>query len=184
MAWMPLILCVGWTPAIADDRAFPSTLATVWPALGEAAHRGDREWVQRVTKQTLAMVLGVWVVGATGIWFLGSFFIHLWTGSADFANSDLIAAACAQSLGLGLFTWLSILLSALSQQRLLVVTSVLASLVFLPLAIFLGGRFGPVGVALAQVVSPLFCAVPLEDWCLIKLAHPHPKTGAITAIRN
>lgn len=158
---------------------FQALLLPYWPALSEAAHRGDREWVQRVTKQTLAMVLGVWVVGATGIWFLGSFFIHLWTGSADFASSDLIAAACAQSLGLGLFTWLSILLSALFQQRLLVVMSVLASLVFLPLAIFLGGRFGPVGVALAQAGALLFCAVPFGGLVLYrKLAQPHPKTLA------
>lgn len=154
---------------------FHAVLLPYWPALGEAAHRGDREWVLRIVKNTLVLVLGVWVVGAVGIWFLGAFFIQLWTGSSDFSSRGLIAAACAQSLGLGLFAWLSILLSALSVQRMLVVTSGLASLVYLTLAFVLGDQYGPVGVALAQAVALLFCAVPLGGLVLYrKLAHRTP----------
>lgn len=140
---------------------FQALLLPYWPALGDAAHRGDWEWVLRLVKNTLALVLGVWVVGVAGIWFLGGFFIRVWTGSSDFSSSGLIAAACVQSLGLGLFAWLSVLLSALSMQRALVVTLSLTSLAYLTLAFVFGSQYGPVGVALAQATALLFCAVPL-----------------------
>lgn len=158
---------------------FQALLLPFWPALGEATHRGDHDWVRRIVVRTLLMILGLWSAGAVGIWFLGAFFIHLWTGSGDFSNRELIAAACAQSLGLGLFAWLSVLLSALSLQRMLVVTSGLASLTFLTLAFYLGSRFGPVGVALAQASALLLCAVPLGGLVLYRKLvqiHPHPLT--------
>lgn len=140
---------------------FLSVLLPYWPALGEANQRGDHYWVRRIVMRTLLMVVGLWGIGAVGIWFVGAFFVELWTGAIDYSNRGLIAAACVQSLGLGLFAWLSVLLSALSQQRLLAVTLGLASLVFLPLAFLLGGWFGPVGVALAQAGALLLCVVPL-----------------------
>ena len=147
---------------------FHAILIPFWPALGEATHRGDHDWVRRIVIRTFVMVLGLWSVGAVVIWFLGAFFIQLWTGSADFSSRDLIAAACAQSLGLGLFAWVSVLLSALSQQRLLVAILVLASMAFLTLAFFWGGQFGPVGVALAQAAALLFCTVPLGGMVLYR----------------
>lgn len=151
---------------------FQALLLPYWPALGEASHRGDHDWVRRIVMRTLVMVLGLWGLGAMGIWFLGAFFIQLWTGSSDFSSRGLIAAACAQSLGLGLFAWISVLLSALSQQRLLVVISGLASLVYLTLAFFLGGQHGPVGVALAQAGSLLLFAAPMGSWILYRRLNP------------
>lgn len=148
---------------------FQALLLPFWPAIGEAANRGDLDWIRRMTKYTLLLILGIWAAGAAGMWTLGAFFIELWMGSADFANSDLIRAACAQSLGLGLFAWISILLSALSRQRLLVMISGLTALIFLPLAFFCGDRYGPVGVALAQAGALLFCAVPLGGLVLHRI---------------
>jgi O-antigen/teichoic acid export membrane protein len=147
---------------------FQAVLLPFWPALSEAAHRGDFGWIKKMISQTLLMVLGLWFLGATGIWFLGARFIQLWTGSSDFSSTSLIAAASIQSLGLGLFAWLSVLLSGLSQQRTLLIISGLASLTLLPAALFLGNEFGPVGVAMAQAAVMLFCVVPLGSYALYR----------------
>jgi O-antigen/teichoic acid export membrane protein len=140
---------------------FQAVLLPFWPAIGDAAHRGDRVWIRRIVLRTLLLVMGVWLIGAVGIWFFGSFFVRLWTGVSEFANDGLIAAACVQSLGLALFAWLAMLLSALSEPRMLAMTSGIASVVFLPLAYLWGHHFGPVGVAMAQAFALVFCAVPV-----------------------
>jgi O-antigen/teichoic acid export membrane protein len=152
---------------------FQALLLPFWPALGEATHRGDHGWVRQIVIRTLLMVVGLWIVGALSIWFLGPFFIQLWTGSSDFSNRGLIAAACIQSLGLGLFAWLSVLLSALSEQLKLVGLMMLSSLAFLTLAYIWGNQFGPVGVALAQAGALLFCAVPLGSLVLNRKLGKH-----------
>ncbi|MFZ4535409.1 lipopolysaccharide biosynthesis protein [Propionivibrio sp.] len=147
---------------------FLALLLPYWPALCEATHRGDHGWVRRIALRTLVMIIGLWGLGAMGIWLLGAFFVHLWTGSSEFSSPSLIAAACVQSLGLGLLAWLSVFLSALSLQRQLVLAAGVASLVFLPLAFYLGNQFGPVGVALAQAGALLFCAFPLGGMALYR----------------
>jgi O-antigen/teichoic acid export membrane protein len=115
------------------------------------------------------LVLALAVLVAVGIRVLGSYFVYLWMGSVDFAEPDLIAAACAQSLGLGVFSWLVVLLSALSQQRLVLGMAALTAVVFLPLSLLCGQWFGPVGVAAAQAGTLLFVTTPLGCFLLYHL---------------
>jgi O-antigen/teichoic acid export membrane protein len=140
---------------------YQAILYPLWPALGEAAARGDRAWVRATARRSLMMTVGLWAAGAVGMVVLGPWFIERWTGLARFADRPLILAAVGQTLGQGLLTWATVLLAGLSLQRHQVVATAVAAVVYLPLALLLGGRLGPIGVALAQVAALLLCGVPL-----------------------
>lgn len=140
---------------------FQAVLLPYWPALGEAAHRRDGEWIRQIARRSFNLVIGLWTIGALAIWFLGAPFIEMWTGSPQFATSELIAAACGQSLGLALLAWFSVLLGALSLQRLQVIALSVVAAMFVPLALICGAWLGPAGVAFAQAAALLFGAFPM-----------------------
>jgi O-antigen/teichoic acid export membrane protein len=140
---------------------FQAVLVPLWPAIAEAEASGDRQWIQRTARRSLAMLLGIWAVGALGIVSLGPLFIRIWTGHGELVDRPLIAVAAVQALGQGLVVWLGVFLAALSLQRRLVLAIGAASSVFLALAVILGTRLGPLGVALAQAVALLLVAVPM-----------------------
>jgi hypothetical protein len=119
------------------------------------------------------LVLGLWAAAAAGIGLLGALFVEVWMGAAGFSTPGLLAAACLQALGLGLFSWLLVLLGALSMQRKLVVVAGVTTLIFLPLAFLSGTWLGPVGVALAQALALLCCAVPLGTLVLYRYLAEH-----------
>ncbi|WP_157817736.1 lipopolysaccharide biosynthesis protein [Candidatus Thiodictyon syntrophicum] len=152
---------------------FQAVLLPFWPALGEAAQRRDYEWIARTARYTLMLVLGLWAAAAAGIGLLGALFVEVWMGAAGFSTPGLLAAACLQALGLGLFSWLLVLLGALSMQRKLVVVAGVTTLIFLPLAFLSGTWLGPVGVALAQALALLCCAVPLGTLVLYRYLAEH-----------
>lgn len=161
---------------------FQALLLPFWPALGEAAHRNDMDWIRQTVRRTFLLVMAVWAMSAVGFASLGRWLITLWMGSAEFADYDLILASCLQSLGLGLFSWLFILLGALSMQRMTVLASGLTALLFFPLALLLGTWQGPVGVALAQAISLLLCGVPIG--CIILFRYMTSRADGVGPIRT
>ena len=140
---------------------FQAVMFPLWPAIAEAEASGDRQWIERSARRSLATVLGIWAAGALGIILLGPLFIRLWTGHAELVDRPLLAAAAVQTLGQGLLTWLAVFLGALSLQRRLVLAIGAASFAFLALAVVLGSRIGPLGIALAQAAALLLVAVPM-----------------------
>ncbi len=139
---------------------YQAVLMPFWPALGEAFHQGDVEWVKRIARRTGIWVIVIWMGGVLGLVVFGAIFVRLFTGSQDYSTPGLIAVACAQSLGQGLWTWLSVLMGALSLQRQQVKAAAIAALSYLPLALFAGTHAGPAGVAAAQAAALILCGFP------------------------
>jgi O-antigen/teichoic acid export membrane protein len=157
---------------------FQAVLVPLWPAIAEAEASGDRSWIRRTARRSLATLLGMWAVGALGIVLLGPTFIRLWTGHAELVDRPLIAVAAVQTLAQGLVVWLGVFLAGLSLQRRLVLAMGAASPVFLALALVLGTRIGPLGVALAQAAALLLVAVPTAAralWPRFQEDRPAPK---------
>ncbi|WP_295430414.1 oligosaccharide flippase family protein [uncultured Thiodictyon sp.] len=152
---------------------FQAVLLPFWPALGEAAQRRDYEWIRRTARYTLVLVLSLGTLAAAGIGVAGTAVVEVWMGGPGFSTPGLLAAACLQTLSLGLFFWLFVLLGALSMQRQLAVVAGVTTLIFLPLAFLSGTWLGPVGVALAQALALLCCAVPLGTLVLYRYLAEH-----------
>jgi O-antigen/teichoic acid export membrane protein len=141
-------------------------IVPLWPAVADAQARGDRVWILRAARRSLALVLALWAIGALGISLFGPLFIRLWTGHPELVDHPLLAAALVQSLGQALLAWLTIFLGALSLQRLQIVVMTTAVLVYLVLALVLGARLGPLGVALAQAAASLLIGLPMTVYML------------------
>jgi O-antigen/teichoic acid export membrane protein len=133
----------------------------LWPAIGDAAARGDLAWIKRAARRSLAGLLALWAAGSLVMLLLGPLFIERWTGLRELVDRNLIAAAVAQMLGQGLVAWLAVFLGGLSLQRPQVIATGVAALVFFPLAIACGRLWGPLGVAVAQAAALLLVAVPI-----------------------
>jgi len=140
---------------------FQAVLMPFWPALGEAAHTGDRAWIRRIAGKSLMLVLAMSCLAVAGILLAGPAFLRAWMGSPDYANPALIVAACAQTVGQALLAWVWILMGGLSLHRPLAATCALAALAYLPCAYVLGASVGPVAVAWAQACALLLLAFPL-----------------------
>jgi O-antigen/teichoic acid export membrane protein len=119
------------------------------------------------------LVLSLGTLAAAGIGVAGTAVVEVWMGGPGFSTPGLLAAACLQTLSLGLFFWLFVLLGALSMQRQLAVVAGVTTLIFLPLAFLSGTWLGPVGVALAQALALLCCAVPLGTLVLYRYLAEH-----------
>jgi O-antigen/teichoic acid export membrane protein len=140
---------------------FHAVLLPLWPAIGDAAARGDRAWIGSIGRRSLALVLGLWLVGALGLVLLGPLFIARWTGLPQLAERGLLLAAVGQTLGQALLSWLTVMLAGLGRQRSQVVATTLGAALFLPLALAAGSRLGPVGVAIAQAAALLLVVTPV-----------------------
>jgi O-antigen/teichoic acid export membrane protein len=141
-------------------------IVPLWPAVADARARGDRVWILRAARRSLALVLAIWAVGALGISLFGPTFIRLWTGAPELVDRSLLSAALIQSLGQALLAWLTIFLGALSLQRLQMIVMTTAVLVYLVLALVLGAHLGPLGVALAQAAASLLVGLPMIVYML------------------
>lgn len=138
-----------------------AVLVPLWPALAEAAARGDREWVRRTARRSLFRVAAVACVGAAAIWLAGPPLIDRWMGVEGFADPGLLAAVALQCVAQPLLAWLSVMLGALALMRPLALVLAPAALVCLAIAFLLGSALGPAGVALAQVIAILLVALPV-----------------------
>jgi O-antigen/teichoic acid export membrane protein len=140
---------------------FQAILLPLWPAIGEAQAGGDRAWIQRTARRSLALVLCLWAAGAMALLLLAPTFIRVWTGHPELVDRNLIAAAVLQTLGQALLAWSAVFLGGLSLQRSQVLANGVAALAFLPLAVWLDTLLGSLGVALSQAAAMLLVAVPL-----------------------
>ena len=156
---------------------FQAILLPFWPVISSAAPHQGPAWIGALARRTLFLTLGIWALGAAAFWLFGPRLIAAWMGRRDFVDTSLIAMACLQALGLGLFAWLSVFLGALSRQRHLARAAALAVSMFIPLAVLLGQLLGPVGVGLAQALALFLGAIPLAGWVLGRIVSSRPIPG-------
>lgn len=128
----------------------------LWPAITDAAVRGDRDWIitayQRLVKSALLFTIAV----AVGLTLLGSRIIPLWAGGAVRIDSTLSAL-----LGLYFVIWMwnhchSTVLFGLGKLWAVALIMLCEGLSVLGLAKLLVPRYGPDGTAIALCLAGLF----------------------------
>jgi O-antigen/teichoic acid export membrane protein len=164
--------------------AFQAVLIPSWPILANALARRDHAWIRQAARKCLYTVLALWAAAAVLMPTAGPRFVQLWLGHLDPSVPGLLWAATVQGLGMAVLAWCVVLLGALSQQRLLVVTLAAAAVVYAALSMVLGSWLGPAGVALAQGLAILLVAAPVATAFLRKMSAPvaaSAATGAVNA---
>ena len=80
-------------------------LQPLWPAYGEAYHRGDRKWMRNTFNRSIKVIALITIPAFAFMMFLGIPIIEIWTGTKDVLPSKELLMACNVSIiGLGLTT--------------------------------------------------------------------------------
>ena len=148
---------------------FQALMLPYWPALADAVHQGDVRRVRRIAVRSLATILGIWAAVSVVLVGWGLPLFRVWLGDGVQVQQPLLVAACGQSLGIGLLAWLMVVLNAQVRTRTLLATLAAAACIYVALAVWLGLRSGPVGVAHGQVIGMLAELLPVAAWQLREL---------------
>lgn len=133
-----------------------------WPAFGDAAKLGDHRWFNKAIKWSLMKTLGVWCVAGAAIYLMGDWFILWWLGEEALPTSSLKIWMIA-FIGLhGLLLWLTTPLKGVGRLRSQLISGAAMMGVFIPLAVWLCGRYGAAGVPIAQSAVILLIGLPVN----------------------
>ncbi len=139
-------------------------MPAAWPALADAFHRGDNEWL-RSTYRALSR-RSVAAVGATAL-CLGIFgrpLVRLWIGPTAVPEQSLLWLMVFWAMLVSVTSNQALLLAAVGRLRIETALAVIAAAVNLVLSIFLVQRLGARGVILATIVSFLFVMIGPQEW--------------------
>ncbi|MEZ6190337.1 MAG: hypothetical protein R3C45_03500 [Phycisphaerales bacterium] len=133
-----------------------------WPAFGDADHTGDRDWFGKALRWSLIKTLGIWCFAAAGIYIIGDTFIRWWLGDEALPSTALKVWMIVFVGVHGLLIWLTTPLKGVGRLRGQVVSGAVMMVVFIPLAVWLCGRYGAAGVPIAQTVVIVLIGLPVN----------------------
>jgi len=161
-----------------------AVLSPLWPAYGEAFHRGDAEWVRGTFVRSLKFVVAAWVPAAVALSLCGRWIIRVWAGPAAVPDRLLLSAMLLFTLAQALGLVVSYLLNGVGRLKSQIVGGAVMAVLHVPLVLFLAGRVGVASVALSQAILMFTVALPLafaESWAVLREARGHATATAATA---
>lgn len=139
----------------------PMIVTPLWPALIEAASRGDVSWVKRTLLRAYRFVLAVTVPGVVFLLITGRFIIRYWTHNQIHPTTIILISLAAWTVVGGIANVCSVFMNSMNMIRFQIVTSVLASSLNLALSIWLTRHFGPAGVSMGSTIATLVFMIPI-----------------------
>lgn len=151
---------------------FTIIVTPIWSAITEAYTLGDMAWIRNITKK----LLWIWLasVGITLIMLLCASPIYTWWVGEEIEIPFTLSLICG--IYVCISNWnnvFSYIINGIGKIRLQLYSSVIASLLFIPLALILGRTWGIPGVVGAMCVCLLFSTVllPVQFVYIIKNIH-------------
>jgi O-antigen/teichoic acid export membrane protein len=138
-----------------------AVLSPLWPAYGEAFHRGDAEWVRATFKKSLLFVVTAWIPAAVALSLGGQWIIKIWAGPEAVPDRLLLTSMLLFTLAQGLGLVVSFLLNGLGRLKSQLVGGTIMAVLHVPLVLFLTGRAGVASVAISQTILMFAIALPL-----------------------
>jgi len=131
-------------------------LTPLWPAYGEAAARGDWDWVRGTLRRSLTVVTVSMVPAVCVMVALGPSAVELWTSARVHVDRALVIALSAQVAVTSLAIPLSVGMNGLNALRVQVLLAIPQTLAAVALKVWSVGRFGvwavPASTAICQMV--------------------------------
>lgn len=128
-------------------------MPATWPALTDAYHRGDRQWVRSTYRSIAQKSFFCIAVLAFLFGIFGGTIVRLWVGPVAVPDAPLMWLMALWAIVVCYTSNQSMLLVAMGRLRVQTYVAVGAALVNLPLSIFLVQRIGSHGVILATIIS-------------------------------
>jgi O-antigen/teichoic acid export membrane protein len=148
---------------------YMSLFAPIWACYTEATERRDIRWVKKVLFFTGVLTIAVYLVFVPLFFLFGDDVVHLWTGR--YIKLPVLY------LLLGLWSFLhswgscfSVYLNATGKLKLQAFLLTIGTVALFPLSIYLGDRYGVVGICLAWIIVslPLAISNPIQSFVLIR----------------
>jgi len=140
-------------------------LVQVWPAITEALHRGDLDWLRKTLRRVLRINLVFGVAVAMVVVFAVTTLFPLLTKEASIKPTFVVVVVYAVHIGIMCVAQgLAYMANGLSLTRLqnyIAIFSMIFALVVLPIA---AGRFGTQGVLMAMIGLNGLVTLPLLFW--------------------
>lgn len=159
-------------------QALTMLLIALWPAYGEAAARGDTDWVKRTYRRSIVLALGVQMPVFLVMTVAGRAIIGVWAGPAAVPGWSLLMAVNVLALVLVLNRSVSIALNGLNHMVGQATFGMALSLAALGVAYGVAPKYGAVGVVWSLTLVglvPKCIGLNIElAWVMNRLKGPSP----------
>jgi len=129
------------------------SMATLWPAYGEALTCGDIGWARSARRSSIRLGIGAATTMSLGLVVLGQPTIRAWAGPRVVPGSDLLLAFAAWTIEAAVACALAVFLCGMRAMRFQVVCSITTAIANLVLSIVLTRRLGVSGVVWGSLVA-------------------------------
>jgi O-antigen/teichoic acid export membrane protein len=144
-------------------------LLPIWSAYTESIESRDVLWAEKLLKKTALYTVIIFVLGVTAMYFVGNYIIFLWTGK-EITNMALFIWLGVWGFVYGWCNCFSVFLNATGYLKKQVILVGLAAVVFIPLSLLLGEKYGVLGICYSMILVGLPVAIsnPVESITIIK----------------
>lgn len=137
---------------------FTLIAAPLWSATTDAYTKGDWDWINKMMRKMRKVMILFFVL--LFVMFVASELVYyIWVGRSVNIGY-LLSALMALYMALLIFsTCYSNILFGIGKIRLITIVTVFQAVIYIPLAIFLGHKWGLYGIVLALLLVNMLCAV-------------------------
>jgi O-antigen/teichoic acid export membrane protein len=128
-------------------------LSPLWPAYTEALARGDRAWVKRTFRRTMAAAVGVSALSGLALIVAGKFLVRLWTRGEVEPPLGLLVAMAGWNACIFLGSTVATLLNAMNALRVQVITSIALTVIGTAVRVLFCEWRGPTGMVWGTTLS-------------------------------
>ena len=147
---------------------FTIVITPIWSAVTDAYAKNEMVWIRNAMKK----IVGVWMIGvclAVIMLLLSEVVYSIWIGD-EIQIPFVLSAICAVYVSIS--NWNNIFayfINGVGKIRMQLYSSIFTSILFIPLAYFLGQLIGVAGVLLALCICLMVSAVwsPIQYWKIV-----------------
>ena len=146
-----------------------AVLLPVWSAYTESIESGEIIWARKTLKKTTLYTVMIFTAGIVIVCFAGNDLIYLWTGK-EIINRDLFIWLGVWGFVYGWCNCFSVFLNATGNLKYQVILVGLGAISFIPVSLFLGEKYGVLGICYSLILVGLPVAIsnPVESITIIK----------------
>lgn len=135
---------------------FTLVSAPLWSATTDAYAKNDWRWINNAERK-MKKTMGVFLIAIVLLLAASEIFYHIWVGSSIKIGYQLSALLAVYTAVLIYSTCYSSFLFGIGKIQLITVATVIEAVLYIPLAILLGHKFGLQGIVVSLILVNLLC---------------------------
>lgn len=133
-------------------------ISPLWNAYTDAAVKKDYSWIGRSFKKSLSL-WALSVLGGMVMLALSGFFFKVWLGNSVEIPFVVSACVCAYVCMFNFNNCVTYLLNGLNKIRIQIITSLIATALYVVCVYIIKGRYGIIGISISMIIAYFLMAV-------------------------